>query len=122
MRGALVRDRGRQFIDTFDEIFRTEGLKILKTPVRTPVANAFAERWIGTLRRELLDRTIIWNQHQLERLVVDYIEHYNIHRPHRSLDQRAPLGLEPPLADPSHLRVVKSTRCAGLINEYQHAA
>ena len=58
---ALVRDRGSQFIDAFDEIFRTERMKILKTPVRTPVANAFAERWIGTLRRELLDRTIIWN-------------------------------------------------------------
>jgi transposase InsO family protein len=82
---ALVRDRGSQFTDTFDEIFRTEGLKILKTPIRTPVANSFAERWIGTLRRELLDGTIIWNQHQLERLVIDYIDHYNTHRPHRSL-------------------------------------
>ena len=119
--GALVRDRGSQFIDAFDEIFRTEGMKILKTPIRTPVANTFAERWIGTLRRELLDRTIIWNQHQLERLVVDYIDHYNAHRPHRSLDQRAPLGTKPPLAHPNHPRVVKSTRCHGLINEYQHA-
>ena len=82
---ALVRDRGSQFIDSFDEIFRTEGLKILKTPVRTPVANAFAERWIGSIRRELLDRTIIWNRRQLERLAVDYIAHYNQHRPHRSL-------------------------------------
>jgi len=62
---ALVRDRGSQFIDAFDEIYRTEGLKILRTPVRTPVANSFAERWIGTLRRELLDRTIIWNQRQV---------------------------------------------------------
>jgi len=52
-----------------------------KSPVRTPVANAFAERWIATIRRELLDRTIIWNQHQLEQLVVDYIDHYNKHRP-----------------------------------------
>ena len=105
-----------RFIDTFDEIFRTEVLKILKTPVRTPVANTFAERWIRTLRRELLDRTIIWNQRQVERLVVDYIDHYNAHRTHHSLDQR------PPLADPSHLCVVKSTRCSDLINEYQHAA
>ncbi|MDH3756038.1 MAG: integrase [Acidimicrobiia bacterium] len=72
---ALVRDRGTQFTDGFDEIFRTEGHKILKTPVRTPVANAFAERWIGSIRRELLDRTIIWNQRQLERLVADYIVH-----------------------------------------------
>ena len=97
---ALVRDRGSQFIDTFDEIFRTEGLKICKTPVRTPVANTFAERWIGTLRRELLDRTIIWNQHQLERLVTDYIDHYNTHRPHRSLDQRPPLGSADPQLEP----------------------
>ena len=57
---ALLRDRASQFTGDFDEIFRTEGLKILRTPVRVPVANAFAERWIGTLRRELLDRTIIW--------------------------------------------------------------
>ena len=120
---ALVRDRGSQFIDTFDEIFRTEGLKILKTPVRTPVANAFAERWIGTIRRELLDRTIVWNQQQLDRLVVDYIDHYNTHRPHRSLAQRPPLAAEaPPPVQGRHLRVVKSTRCHGLINEYQNAA
>ena len=75
---ALVRDRASQFIDAFDEIFTTERMKILTTPVRTPVANAFAERWIGTLRRELLDRTIIWNRRQLNKLVVDYIDHYNM--------------------------------------------
>ena len=120
---ALVRDRGSQFIDTFDEIFRTEGLKILKTPVRTPVANAFAERWIGSIRRELLDRTIIWNQHQLERLVRRLHRPLQHHRPHRSLDQqtttrgrgRPPGGSAPP-------SVVKSTRCHGLINEYRDAA
>ncbi len=120
---AIVRDRGSQFIDTFDEIFHTEGLKILKTPVRTPVANAFAERWIGSIRRELLDRTLIWNKHQLERLVVDYIDHYNAHRPHRSLNQRPPLRPEPsPHADPPRLQVIKSTRCDGLIHEYRNAA
>ncbi|NNC74790.1 MAG: transposase [Acidimicrobiia bacterium] len=122
---ALVRDRGSQFVDSFDEIFRTEGLKILRTPVRTPVANTFAERWIGTLRRELLDRTIIWNQHQLERLIADYIAHYNEHRPHRSLDPQPPRPATPdqpaPVAEPS-LRVVRTTRCDGLINEYRNAA
>ncbi|MCP3938383.1 MAG: transposase [Actinomycetia bacterium] len=118
---ALVRDRGSQFIDAFDEIFRTEGLKVLKTPIRTPVANAFAERWIGSIRRELLDRTIVWNQRQLERRVIDYIEHYNEHRPHRSLDQRPPLAASPIVSAP-HLRVMKSARCDGLINEYRHAA
>ncbi|MCP4087055.1 MAG: transposase [Actinomycetia bacterium] len=120
--GALVRDRGSQFINAFDEIFRTEGMKILKTPVRTPVANAFAERWIGTLRRELLDRTIIWNQRQVERIVADYIDHYNVHRPHRSLDQRPPQAVEATRDAPQQLRVVRTSRCDGLINEYQNAA
>ena len=120
---AVVRDRGSQFIDTFDEIFRTEGLKILKTPVRTPVANTFAERWIGSIRRELLDRTIIWNQQQLERLVIDYIEHYNTHRPHRALNQQPQLA-NSPSSSPAHrhLQVVKSTRCGGLIHEYRKVA
>jgi putative transposase len=119
---ALVRDRGSQFTDTFDEVFRTEGLRILKTPVRTPVANSFAERWIGSIRRELLDRTIIWNQRQLERVVVGYIDHHNTHRPHRSLNQQPPLSAEPPNDSDRHLRVLKSTRCDGLINEYRNVA
>ena len=113
-----------QFTAAFDEIFRTEGIKILKTPVRTPVANAFAERWIGTLRRELLDRTLIWNQAQLERLVVDYIDHYNEHWPHRSLEQTPPTGartapIRPP-GDKTEVR--RSRRCDGLIHEYRNAA
>ena len=118
---ALVRDRGSQFVNGFDEIFRTEGPKILKTAVRTPVANAFAERWIGSIRRELLDRTITWNQ--LERLVVDYIEHYNTHRPHRSLNQQPPIPPTPhPEVDPPRLQIIRSARCGGLINEYQNVA
>ena len=119
---ALVRDRASQFIDAFDEIFRTEGMKILKTPVRTPVANAFAERWIGTLRRELLDRTIIWNRRQLNGLVVDYIDHYNMRRPHRSLDQRPPVATAAADQPDRHLQVVRTARCGGLINEYRNAA
>ncbi len=122
---ALVRDRGSQFIHSFDEIFRTEGFKILRTPVRTPVANTFAERWIGSLRRELLDRTIIWNQRQLERLVTDYIGHYNKHRPHRSLGQQPPRPTDDEEAESephSTLRVVRTSRCDGLIHEYRNAA
>jgi hypothetical protein len=116
---ALVRDRGSQFVAAFDEIFRTEGFKIL----RTPVANTFAERWIGSIRRELLDRTIIWNRRQLERLVGDYIEHYNAHRPHQSLDQRPPTaGHDPPEAASATVTVLRTSRCAGLINEYRNAA
>ena len=122
---ALVRDRASQFVNDFDEIFRSEGLKILRTPVRVPVANAFAERWIGTLRRELLDHTIIWNQRQLERLVIDYIDHYNMHRPHRSVNQRPSRHTTPDNNTTGHplpLRLVRTTRCDGLINEYKHTA
>jgi putative transposase len=105
---ALVRDWGSQFIDTFAEIFRTEGFRILKPSIRTPVADAFAERWIASIRRELLDRTIIWNQRQLEQLVVEYIDHYNTHRPRRSLDQQPPEASKaaPPVQG-GHLRVVR---------------
>ena len=87
---ALIRDRGSQLVESFDRVFRAEGLKVLQTPIRTPVANTFAERWIGSLRRELLDRTIVWNQHQLQRPAADYVDHYNGHRPHRSLNQQPP--------------------------------
>ncbi|NNE95206.1 MAG: transposase, partial [Acidimicrobiales bacterium] len=92
-------------------------------PVRTPVENTFAERWIRSIRRELLDRTIVWNQRQLERLVTDYIAHYNQHRPHRSLQQRPPEARDkPPPAPPAKVAVLRTTRCHGLINEYQNAA
>lgn len=120
---ALVRDRG-QFTASFDEIFTTEAIEVLKTPIRTPVANAFAERWIGTLRRELLDRTIIWNRRQLERLMVEFIDPYNSHRPHRSLDHQPPQhGSAELSSSPSPPgSVVRSIRCGGLINEYRNAA
>ncbi len=121
---ALARDRGSQFTAAFDEVFRSEQIKILKTPVRTPVANAFAERWIGTLRRELLDRTLVWNRRQLERIVTDYIDHYNEHRPHRSLSQHPPDHADVPATRPprSEVAVLRSSRCDGLIHEYRNAA
>lgn len=78
---AHIRDRGGQFVDTFDEIVHTEGYEILKNPVRSSVANTFDERWIAPIRRELLDPTITWNQRQLEHLVIDYVRHHNSHRP-----------------------------------------
>ncbi len=126
---ALVRDRGSQFVDAFDEVFRTESFKILQTPIRTPIANTFAERWIGSIRREVLKqpeglpRTIIWNQRQLERLVRDYIDHHNQHRPHQSLGQRPPTALdEPPDVPPATVTVLRTSRCDGLIHEYRNAA
>jgi transposase InsO family protein len=88
------------------------------------MANTYAERWVRTLRHELLDRTIIWNDRQLRRLLTEYIDHYNGHRPHRSLDQRAPDDKgEGEVIEPLFGRnVERRTTCAGLINEYRTAA
>jgi putative transposase len=86
----LIRDGGGQFVAGFDEVFRGDGATIIRTPPRTPVANAFAERWVGTVRHELCDRTLIWHRVQLERLLDEDVAHYNAHRPHRGLGQRAP--------------------------------
>lgn len=101
-------------------------MRIRHPRVRTPVANTFAERWIGTLRRELLDRTIIWNRRQLQRIVVEYITHYNQHRPHRSLDQQPPRPTDAQNDSPDALKpaleIARNTRCNGLINEYRIAA
>jgi len=110
---ALVRDRAGQFTAAFDQVFRSEDLKILLTPVRVPVAKAFAERWIGSIRRELLDRTLIWNRRQLEGLVTDYITHYNEHRPHRSLDQQPPHRRPSTPASARRPAHRTSTRCDG---------
>ena len=120
---ALVRDQGSQFVETFDETFRTEGFKIVRTPVRTRVANSFAERWIGSIRRKPLDHTIIWTHRQLERLVVGYVAHYNQHRPHQSLGQRPPTPThDPPKAAPANVTVLRTSRCDDLIHEYRNAA
>jgi putative transposase len=117
----LIRDRGSQFVAGFDEIFRSEGATIIRTPPRTPVANSYAERWIGSVRRECLDRTIILGSGHLRALLTDYVEHYNTHRPHRALRQRAPSGpevVEFRLGRP----IQRHANCNGLINEYRQAA
>ena len=84
------------------------------------MANAYGERWVRTLRHELLDRTIIWNERQLCALLVDYIDHYNHHRPHRSLNQAAPDDTN--VAAIPSTTILRRARCGGLINEYRHAA
>ena len=117
----LVWDRAGQFTASFDEIFHTEGIKVAKTPPRTPVANCYVERWIGSLRRELLDRTIIWKESQLRRLVVDYLNHYNEHRPHRSLGQQPPSRTPTTVFRAGH-PVAATIRCDGLVREYRQAA
>jgi putative transposase len=121
----LIRDRDTKFTRSFDDVFRSEGVRILKTPIRAPRANAFAERFVGTIRRECLDRSLILNRRHLETVLAEYILHYNDHRPHRSLDQSAPLHLnERPLRvrTPDSERVRRKDRLGGLIHEYELAA
>jgi transposase InsO family protein len=87
----LIRDRDARFTDSFDAVFGSEGVQILRTPVRAPRANAFAERWVGTVRREVLDRMLIFGRRQLEMVLASCMAHYNEHRPHRALGQASPL-------------------------------
>src|SRR5664279_3224488 len=87
----LVRDRDTKFTHSFDAVFTSVGIEILRSPPRAPKANAYAERWIGTVRRECLDRLLIFHERQLRSVLAEYAAHYNGHRPHRSLDQRPPL-------------------------------
>ena len=76
-------------------MFRSEGIRALRTPVQAPRANAFMERWVGSLGRECLDRLLIVGRRHLERVLQTYVDHHDTHRPHRSLDQRAPTRLAP---------------------------
>src|ERR1022692_106600 len=86
----LIRDRDTKFTARFDEVFASDGIRTIRTPIRAPRANAFAERFVGTVRRECLDRMLIFGRRHLEAVVHEYVEHYDGHRPHRSLGQLPP--------------------------------
>jgi putative transposase len=121
----LIRDRDAKFTSSFDEIFRAEGITIIRTPIRAPRANAFAERFVGTVRRECLDRMLILGRRHLEHVLAGYGAHYNEHRPHRSLDQQAPLAPnpKPPSASsPDLARLRRTDKLGGLLHEYKLAA
>jgi transposase InsO family protein len=118
----LVRDRDAKFTVAFDAVFAAEGIRVLCTPVRAPRANAYAERWVGTVRQEVLDRMLIFGRGQLRRVLAEYADRYNGHRPHRALGQAPPLGPgEPPGLTPAG-RVVRRGRLGGLIHEYAQVA
>src|SRR5690349_2979454 len=87
---SLIRDRAGQFTSSFDAVFTAEGIRILARPPQAPRANAICERMIGTLRRELLDRLLIVNEHHLRQVLAEYLQHYNTARPHRFLGQLTP--------------------------------
>jgi putative transposase len=91
-----IRDRDAKFTAAFDAVIASANIRILRTPVRAPRANAIAERWIGTLRRECLDHVLITGPRHLATVLQEYIEHYNTHRQHRTLRQLPPAGRTPP--------------------------
>jgi len=86
----LIRDRDSKYTASFDEVFSSDGADIILTPIRAPKANAYAERWVRTVRTECLDWTLLLSRRHLERVLRDYGEHYNAQRPHRGLGLRAP--------------------------------
>ena len=114
----LIRDRDSKFTRSFDEVFRSEGICVIRTPVRAPRAKAHAERWVGSLRHECLDRILILGRRQLEQVVRAYISHHNEHRPHRSLDQRPPLAKPPPAEAPPPSKIGRRDQLGGLLHEY----
>ena len=131
----LVRDRDTKYVASFDEVFKAEGTEILRTPFRTPNANAFAERFVRTVRSECLDHLLVVNEAHLERVLRSYACHYNGRRPHQGLSQEIPAveRAVPPAVGPTfdvrhrHLRrysglIRRYDRLGGLIHEYERAA
>lgn len=117
----LIRDRDGRFTTAFDEVFSGNGTRVIRTPVRSPRANAYAERFVGTLRRESLDYVLILSQRHLRSVFAEYARHYNGHRPHQALRQ------EPALHHPGHAvaisaRIERRQVLGGLISEYGRAA
>jgi putative transposase len=117
----LIRDRDAKFIAAFDAVFAGADIRIIRTPVRAPRANAIAERFIGTLRRECLDHLLITGPRHLAVVLQEYIEHYNTHRPHRSLHQQPPTGATSPPSRAA-VRPLRRDRLGGLVHEYVQVA
>jgi transposase InsO family protein len=119
----LIRDRDSKYTKSFDAVFAAEGITTILTPFRAPTANAFAERWVQTVRRECLDWILVLGRRHLEWVLREYVAHYNARRPHRGLDLRAP-NRRPDSAPPTsiHRAVRRREVLGGLIHEYELAA
>jgi transposase InsO family protein len=121
----LIRDRASQFTSSFDAVFTAEGIRIVASPPQAPRANAICERMIGTLRRELLDRLLIVNEHHLRQVLTEYLQHYITARPHRALGQLTPAQADTQRPDPVNLaehRIRRKQVLGGLTCEYYIAA
>jgi putative transposase len=122
--GVLIHDRDTKFSRAFDGVFRAEGIGVIRTPVRAPNANAFAERWVRTVRGDCLDRILIFGRRHLDRVLRVYTTHYNQHRPHRALQLTPPDGGNAVATDQTlDLSTVhRHDLLGGLIHEYRQAA
>jgi putative transposase len=121
----LIHDRDAKFGGGFDHVFQSEDIVVIRTPIQAPNANAYAERWVGSVRRECLDRLLIFSRRQLEQVLRVYARHYNRHRPHRSLAFRPPEQTDAsptPLRAPPYPRLYRRDLLGGLIHEYEQAA
>ena len=118
----LIRDRDAKFTAAFDAVFTAVGVRIIKTPVQAPRANAIAERWISSARRECLDQMLITSERHLRLVLTEYIDHFNAHRPHRALQQAPPAGRAHPPAGVTGTCVLRRDRLGGLIHEYAQVA
>jgi transposase InsO family protein len=117
----LIRDRDAKYAGPFDEVFRCEGVRVIRTPIRSPKANAFAERFVKTVRQECLDHLLIFGERHLRYILREYLRHYNQERPHRGLS----LGTPVPGAAARNRgegAVVRVDRLGGLIHEYHRTA
>ena len=119
----VLHDRDASFTLAFDAVFQAAGVRVIRSAVQAPRMNSIMERWIGSCRRELLHRTLIWNQRHLMTVLREYEDFYNTHRPHRTLDQAAPLRPLPDgVTDLDRFRVRRCDRAGGVIHEYHLAA
>jgi putative transposase len=121
----LVRDRDSKFTRAFDDVFACDGTQVITTPIQAPNANAVAERWVRTVRQECLDWMLIWGRRQLERVLDEYVRHYNDERPHRSLALRPPRGIDigaAPGPVTAAISVRRRDRLGGLVHEYYQVA
>ena len=122
----LIHDRDTKFPRAFDALLATKNIKVIRTPVQAPNANAHMERWIGSIRRECLDRLLIVGRLQLEHVLRIYVRHYNRRRPHRALGLRSPDPSAQPAAlaesNLHSLRVRRNDLLGGIIHEYEAAA
>ena len=117
----LIRDRDAKFSGPCDAVFASDGVRVIRTPIRSPKANAFAERWVRTVRWECLDWLLLLNRRHLERVVRVYIDHYNRARPHRGLSLRVPDDRSTRSSVDALVDVRRRDRLGGLLHEYEAA-